>query len=186
MGTLPLTYITVDDIIEQVMALGKGAQLAKMDVESAFCIIPVHPEIRLLLGMNWKGLLYIDQTLSFGLRSAPKIFNSIADALEWIVRAKGAELTYHYLDDFIVIGAPVSSECAHNLEILLDACKEFGIPVATHKCTGPTTCLVFLGILIDTVRMEISLPEEKLEQLKSLLSAWKGRKDCTHRESSSH
>ena len=181
-GLTSLTYITVDDIIEQVVALGKGAQLAKMDVESAFRIIPVHPEDRPLLGMKWNGLLYIDQILSFGLRSAPKIFNSVADALEWIVRARGAKLTYHYLDDFVVIGMPASSECARSLETLLDACKELGIPVAAHKCTGPTTCLVFLGIQIDTVSMEITLPEEKLDHLKSLLAAWKGRKDCTRRE----
>ena len=77
-----------------MVALGKGAQLTKMDVESAFRIIPVHPEDRPLLGMKWKGLLYIDQTLSFGLRSAPKIFNSVADALEGIVRARGAKLTW--------------------------------------------------------------------------------------------
>ena len=82
----------MDDIIEQVVALGKGAQLTKMDVESAFRIIPVHSEDRPLLGMKWKGLLYIDQILSFGLRSAPKIFNSVADALEWIVRARVPKL----------------------------------------------------------------------------------------------
>ena len=53
------------DIIEQIY----GSQLAKMDVESAFrIIILVHPEYWLLLGINWKGLLlYIDQTLLFGL-----------------------------------------------------------------------------------------------------------------------
>ena len=174
-----LSYISVDDIIEQVLVLGKGTQLAKMDIESAFRTVPVHPEDRPLLGMKWKGQLYIDQTLSFGLRSAPKIFNSIADALEWIVKARGAKLTHHYLDNFIVIGAPLSSECADSLEILLNTCRELGIPVALHKCTGPTTCLIFLGILIDTIKMEISLPEEKLEQLKRLLAAWKGRKDCT-------
>ena len=80
------------------------------------------------------------------------------------MRARGAKLTHHYLDNFTIIGAPVSSECARSLEILLDACRELGIPVAIHKCTGPTTRLVFLGILIDTVKMEISLPHEKLEQ----------------------
>ena len=77
---------------------------------------------------------------------------------------------------------PLSGECTDSLEILLNACRELGIPVAIHKCTGPTTCLIFLGILIDTVKMEISLSEEKLEQLKKLLTAWKGRKGCTRRE----
>ena len=75
---------------------------------------------------------------------------------------------------------PASNECARSLETLLDACKELGIPVAAHKCTGPqmhwpnNMPIVFLGIRIDTVSMEITLPEEKLDQVKSLLAAWKG------------
>ena len=75
-------------------------------------------------------------------------------------RARGAKFTHHYLDDFIVIGAPMSGDCAASLEILLETCKELGIPVAVHKCMGTTTYLVFLGILVDTHKMEISLPKE--------------------------
>ena len=177
-----LTYVKVDDIIEQVLSLGKGSLMAKMDIESAFCIVPVHPDDRPLLGMNWDGQLYIDLTLPFGLRSAPKIFNSLADALEWVVKARGAKLAHYYLDDFIVVGAPMSEKCAASLEILLETCKELGIPVAVHKCMGPTTYLVLLGILIDTQKMEISLPKEKLAQLKELLATWMDKKDCTRRE----
>lgn len=71
----------VDDI-EQVLFLGKGSLMAKMDIESAFRIVPVHPDDRPLLDMKWDDQLYIDLTLPFDLRSAPKIFNSITDALE--------------------------------------------------------------------------------------------------------
>ena len=109
-----------------------------------------------LLGMKWDNQLYIDLTLPFGLRSAPKIFNSIADALECIVKARGAKLTHHYLDDFIVVGAPMLGECAASLEILLETCKELGIPEAAL----PHTYLVFLGILIHPQKMEISLHQE--------------------------
>lgn len=88
-----LTYVKVDDIIQQVLLLGKGSLMAKMDIESAFRIVPVHPDDRPLLGMKWDTQLYIDCTLPFGLRSAPKIFNSIADALEWIVKAHDSHTT---------------------------------------------------------------------------------------------
>ena len=46
-------------------------------------MVPVYPEDRVLLGMRWKGMVYIDTRLLFGLRSAPKIFTAVADALEW-------------------------------------------------------------------------------------------------------
>ena len=50
--------------------------------------------------MVWDGALFIDTALPFGLRSAPKIFNAMADAVEWMVRQAGISLVFHYLDDF--------------------------------------------------------------------------------------
>ena len=74
-----------DDAVAAIKQIGLGAQLAKVDIRSAYCIIPVHPEDRWLLGMVWEGALYTDTVLPFGLRSAPKIFNAVADAVGWIV-----------------------------------------------------------------------------------------------------
>ena len=54
--------------------------MAKFDLKSAYRNVPVHPDDRGLLGMLWDDQLYVDSTLPFGLRSAPKIFNALADA----------------------------------------------------------------------------------------------------------
>jgi len=51
-----------------------------------------------------KGSLIANGMLPFGRRSAPKIFNTVADALEWCTAAEGVEYIYHYLDDFAVFG----------------------------------------------------------------------------------
>jgi hypothetical protein len=64
------------------MALDQGTQLAKIDIKSTFCVIPVHPDDRPLLGVLREDQVYIDTTLPFGLCSAPKLFNALADALE--------------------------------------------------------------------------------------------------------
>ena len=53
------------------MSLGRGTLLAKFDVESAYRIIPVHPNDLYLLGMQWQGNYFVDITLPFGLPSAP-------------------------------------------------------------------------------------------------------------------
>ena len=78
-----LAYTTVDDIAAVVAQLGKGALLAKVDIESAYRLIPVHPQDRPLQAVRWDGNIYIDSMLPFGLCSAPKIFNAVADALHW-------------------------------------------------------------------------------------------------------
>ena len=177
-----VAYISVDDIAAVVLRLGRGAKLAKIDIRAAYRIIPVHPDDRCLLGMRWEGQLFIDATLPFGLRSAPKLFTAVADALEWMVKSKGVRFLSHYLDDFIIVGAPDSEKCKVGLEQLLDSCKVLGIQIATHKVEGPLTCIMFLGIEVDTKAMELRLPPEKLQRLKEMIEKWRSRKSCTKEE----
>jgi len=47
-----LTYIMVDMAIEQITALGRGTLLAKVDIKSAFRLMPVHPADRHPLAMK--------------------------------------------------------------------------------------------------------------------------------------
>ena len=68
------------------------------------------------------------------------------------------------------------------MPILEEVCKQLGIPLALHKKDGPTTCIVFLGIEIDSVHGELRLPAEKMERLQSLLESWGDKKTCTRRE----
>ena len=79
-----MTSVKVDDIIEQVLSLDKGSLMAKKWILRLYF---VYLDDRPLLGRKWDNQLYIDCILLFGLRSAPKIFNLIADVLKWIVKA---------------------------------------------------------------------------------------------------
>ena len=77
-----MAYVTIDDAVRQVVSVGNGALMAKIDIKSAFRLIPVHPADRHLLGMKWNDNWFIDTCLPFGLRSSPKLFNILADLLE--------------------------------------------------------------------------------------------------------
>ena len=77
-----LSYITIDTVTDKICQLGQASLLAKMDVQHAFQLVPVHPDDRWLLGMKWKEQYYIDTVLPFGLRSALKIFTELVDALQ--------------------------------------------------------------------------------------------------------
>ena len=177
-----LSYTSVDDVASIVYRLGRGSLLAKVDVESAYRLIPVHPQDRILQAIQWEGSLYVDPMLPFGLRSAPKIFNAVADALNWYMIQLGIRNVLHYLDDFIVIGPPNSPECGSALALLERTCEELKVPLASHKREGPTTGLTFLGITIDTVAGEMRLPPEKLQRVKEMLRQWGDRRACSRRE----
>ena len=181
-ANFPLRYSTVADAMDSCMRLGRGALMAKLDVQSAFRLCPVRPDEHHLLGMGWQGRYFFDRVLPFGLRSAPFIFNTLAEALEWIARQHGLTYIHHYLDDFFVAGAPDSPACSAHLHALTSLCNTLGIPLAKEKLEGPATQLEYLGILLDTDLLEARLPLDKLHDLKSALSSWLQRSSCTKRD----
>ena len=88
----------------------------------------------------------------------------------------------HYLDDFLTMGAEHTCKWQLNLEKLVDLCRRLGMPLKWQKLEGPTTTLVFLGILLDSQKMEMRLPEEKLQELKLLIASWMSKKSGKKRE----
>ena len=177
-----LRYISVEEVAAMARRLGRGALLAKLDIRSAYRLVPVSPIDRCLLGVEWRGARYVDASLPFGLRSAPKIFTAVADALQWVMHKRGVKIVEHYLDDFITLGGPESPECGRNLETILTVCAELGIPLAMDKLEGPTDRITFLGIELDTRAGVMRLPADKLSRLKVLLTEWSARRSCRRRQ----
>lgn len=177
-----LSYVTIDHIVDELLLIGPGALMAKVDIKQAYRIIPVHPDDRHLLAVQWEGQTMVDKVLPFGLRSAPIIFTAVADALQWVMSKKGVCPVFHYLDDFITLGPPQSERCQCNLQTLIQTCKKVGVPLEEDKCEGPTPVLTFLGMELDSIRREIRLPRDKLERLRKLLAEWEGRKAGKKRE----
>ena len=56
-----VSYASVDDAVRCIASLGRGALLAKFDIASAYWAVPVHPEDRRLLGMKWRGNVFVDE-----------------------------------------------------------------------------------------------------------------------------
>ena len=48
------------------------------------------------------------------------------------------------------------------------------MPVAPDKTEGPSTCLIFLGIELDTSRGHLRLPRDKKERLLAAIAKWTG------------
>ena len=180
-----LSYASVDNAAAYVFEAGRGTLLAKLDIKSAYRNVPVYPGDRHLLGIHWQERTFVDTCLPFGLRSAPKLFNAIADALEWVIVNQGGSLVefiVHYLDDFLFGGHPNSDSCCRVLDLALCLCQVMGFPAMREKIVGPATVIDFLGFVIDTTAMEIRLPSEKLSRIKVMIQSWRSRKSCSKRE----
>ena len=187
-----VTYLSLDDVVSQIEILGPSCLLAKLDLEDAFKHIPVRPEDWELLGSTWYiydqstnsyDLKYFyDRVLQFGCRSSPKLFNDFADGAQYVMQYAGVSYVDHYLDDYITAGKAGSNECANNLQVMCDVCEDLGFSLNPSKVVPPTTVLEFLGIILDTDRMEMRISEERLADILHELHHWENRHKCTKRE----
>ena len=178
-----LEYTTIDTSVSAIMKLGAGSYLTKIDVRNAFRLCPVRPEDWHLLGIAWQDRFYRNKVLPFGLRSAPYIFNSLSESLEWIIRNTGKiHDILHYLDDFLNVSAPSLPLASLQRTIFLDLFRYLRAPVATEKVEGPSTNLEFLGIKLDTGSLSMPIPQDKLHDILSIASNALQRGTVTRRE----
>ena len=161
---------------------GQRAEMAKADVKKVYRNVPVHLDDRWLLGMEWQGATFVDGTLPFGLKSAPLLFMALGDTLEWLAKAHGAGWLRHYIDNFVTVEAPETSDCARSMRAFKEVCGRKGMPLDDGKEEGPATVLTFLGMELDTQQGEVRLPRERLLGLTKKLEEWKGMKSCRKRE----
>ena len=178
-----LHYATIDDAVASLLKLGVGALMAKVDLRSAFRMIPVRQEDWELLGIHWQNQYYVDTCLPFGLRSAPYLFNQFADALHWTLHTNhDIPHLIHYLDDYLLMDEPASPRCARGVRTFLKVCDTLGVPVALDKLEGPSTSLTFLGLELDSCSQEIRLPCSKIVDITAELERWSGAQKTTKRK----
>jgi len=177
-----LSLGSFDQACAAIRTLGVGCWLIKLDVEAAYKQVPVRQADRALLGLKWRGKYYYELALPFGLKSSGARWELFAAALHWFFQHHlGITLVIHYVDDFLFVVPTEADGCAL-LALALALCSRLGVPMSEKKTEGPTQCLTFLGIEINTVTMRARLSDTRLSELTALLQSWKGRTDCTLKE----
>ena len=72
----------------------------------------------------------------------------------------------HYLDDYLFVGKDGMGDCLSLMGPFHDVCHCLGVPIAPEKTEGSTKSLVFLGLQIDSVMQTITIPSEKLAEIR--------------------
>lgn len=175
-----LKYASLDDAVEAILRFGgRGVFMAKLDVKSAFRLIPVNPSDIPLLGFMLGGLLFFDTVLPFGLRRSPEVWDKHAGLLAWILsdafRARGLNVVViFYVDDFLLIG-PSFDAVREAVWLSVSIGNFLGLPWELTKLLGPASSLPFVGIGVDAERLALFVPPEKVAELNKLLEVWSTR-----------
>ena len=156
-------YETLDHALDLVLRYGKDSLIAKTDFKEAYRVVPIHPDSVHLLGFKWRGKFYYDRCLPFGITSAPLLYETISTAFQWILTQKfGVPSVSHILDDYMFFGPAHDDTCLVALTTFQHVANVVGLPVKTSKTVRPSTNVILHGILVDTTKMEIRLPDDKL------------------------
>ncbi|EYB86471.1 hypothetical protein Y032_0278g1160 [Ancylostoma ceylanicum] len=117
---------TVEDVFN---TLNGGEFFSQIDLADAYLQIEVDDASKELLTINTHRGLFRYNRLTFGVKSAPGIFQQIIDSM-----IAGLNGVAAYLDDIIVTGRNME-EHRQNLEALFERIHTYGFRVRMEKCT---------------------------------------------------
>ena len=173
-----LTFPSIDHLTSELAKLGPGAHIYKIDVSRAFRHLKMDPFDFDLLGLSWNGV-YIDTCLPFGARHGSQFFQRVSDTVRYIMRQRGFDVV-NYIDDFLGFGTPSVAQAS--FDTLRGVMESLGLTISQKKLVRPATQAVCLGVLINTETGTISIPEDKLRDVRSMVDAWSAKKHCTKRQ----
>ena len=177
-------YQSIQDAVDLVTP---NCFFAKLDLANAYRSVKIHPSNYKATGLKWrfkndKHYTYlIDERLPFGAARSPQIFNAITQAVRAIMAKKGYRTIVCYLDDFLII-ASTYDECLQALNVLLRLLRELGFQINYNKLEGPCQSLVFLGIVLDSTSMTLSIPQEKMDEVKQCMNTFMASRKVTKRQ----
>ena len=61
-------------------------------------------------------------------------------------------------------------------------CQKLGVPVADEKTVSPETCLTYLGYELNSVAMEIRIPQDKLKEILQQIETFLSKTKVTLRQ----
>ena len=159
-------YTEFDKAVEMIQDLGQGALLFKMDIKSAFRLLPVNPDDFELLGFKFNGKYFFGKCLPFGCSISCSTFEKFSTFLEFVVRrAANSKHLLHYLDDFLGGGRKNTNECQMLMDKFIMCMNKLNIPLADEKTEGPSEILCFLGLELDSIQMVVRIPMDKIKEL---------------------
>uniref|UniRef100_A0A1A8C840 ribonuclease H n=1 Tax=Nothobranchius kadleci TaxID=1051664 RepID=A0A1A8C840_NOTKA len=137
-GSYPLP--TVEDLFA---TLAGGTLFSKLDLSHAYQQLVLEKNSEKYLVINTHKGLYAYHRLSYGVSSAPSMFQNVMDQI-----LQGLEHVTCFLDDILITGR-TRKEHLRNLKEVLSRLENYGVRVKREKCTFMQEKVEYLGHLID-------------------------------------
>lgn len=169
------TKCTFQDLRTVQQDMQRGAFMSSADLEHGYYALGIHPEDRKFFTFCLEGQAWQYTCLPFGWSLSPRIFSS---AMAEVTRALRQRLPRrvrirNYLDDFLMVYWRSTQRAAQALANKIRSwMTQFGLRLNDDKSTWEVTqTITHLGLIVDTMRMELRVPSEKLQRLRATAKA---------------
>ena len=135
--------------------------MASVDLRHAYYSVYISEEDQVKLRFVFKGKVFQYVCLANGISSAPRLFSKLMKPVYATLRQLGHSNS-GYIDDSLLVGDTVQ-ECKENISDTVHLMTKLGFIIHKSKSVLiPTQNLVFLGNVIHSQDMTVTLPHEKV------------------------
>ena len=153
---------TPTDLVAIIQRLGRGCALYKADLSRAYRQLRSDPLDWGFLGLKWEKDWYVDVAIPFGLRHGASACQRTSEAISSIVREEEGAETLPYIDD--TAGGALQEVANAHYNALIECIGNLGLQAALEKCAPPSTRMVWVGVVFDTVEMSMEIEEGRVEE----------------------
>ena len=164
---IAFSHFKMDTIRDVLNLIFPSCFFMTVDFKHAYYSVYVTPNQRKWLRFIWNNEHYQFTSLPQGLTSAPRLFTKLLKPVFTHLRKLGM-LVSCYIDDCIFIAAS-QEDLLQNVTYALRLFDSLGLTVNMSKSVlVPVQVIHFLGVILDSVTMTITLPAEKVAKIKTL------------------
>ena len=140
--------------------------MASIDWKDAYYSVSIDKQYRKYLCFQWNGQMYQFTCLPNGLASAPRLFTKLTKPFFAKLRTLGYQNS-SYIDDAFLV-AETNDICEQNVLATVQLSINSGFVVHPEKSVfKPTQELVYLGFILNSTSMTVTLTTDKAYRLKS-------------------
>lgn len=183
-------HFKMEDYRTALKLIDNDSYMATLDLKDAYFLVSIDKRDRKYLRFKWNSKAFKDQlfqfnVLPFGICTAPFVFTKILKPVLHHLRSLG-HLSVNFLDDFLCIGNSFNN-CIDNIETTRDLLLKLGFLINEDKShTYPKKICLFLGFQFDSIKMSLTLPNDKKERIKLFTNKLLKTKKCTVRKFASY
>eukprot|EP01126_Amoeba_proteus_P004040 TRINITY_DN11384_c0_g1_i15.p1 TRINITY_DN11384_c0_g1~~TRINITY_DN11384_c0_g1_i15.p1 ORF type:complete len:563 (-),score=72.01 TRINITY_DN11384_c0_g1_i15:15-1703(-) len=173
---------TVKDLKDILM---ENDLMTKIDLKDAYLHLYFNKNFRKYCAFWWRGTVWQFISMMFGHVHAPRWWTKVMRVVVKYLRKLGIRCII-YIDDIIILHGTNREDAEKEINFVVNTLMDLGLTINMKKSIlKPTTRVVFLGFIVDSVLMKMFIPGPKIKEIRKMAGKLIKEEKCTIRMLSS-